>query len=172
MNDPNSQRRRRRIATTLLIGFLAGLFGVAVNKARSFEMMMVPSGSMSPTIAAGDRLIVDKDWEEPPARAEIWVFRMPTGGLAVKRVIGLPGETIAVHDGRVWIDGEPLDEPYPVVSPTYDLDELKLDDDQYFVLGDQRNASADSHLWGPVRAEKFVGRARARCWPPSRTTGL
>lgn len=175
--DKSRRSRWKRTSITLLLAFLGGLFGFAANKARSYEVFTVPSGSMNPTIAVGDRVLVDKERSAPPARAEIWVFRMPPGSgapgsVAIKRVIGLPGETVAIHDGKVWIGDEPLDEPYLTVSASYTFDPITLGNDQYFVMGDNRNVSLDSHIWGPVPAGEWIGRACIRCWPTSRVSGL
>ncbi|MFO0960832.1 MAG: signal peptidase I [Isosphaeraceae bacterium] len=175
--DESRRRRWKRTTATVLLSCLVGLLGFFVSKARSYELFLIPSSSMSPTIAVGDRVVVDKEMASPPARAEIWVFRMPPrsgtpGSIAIKRVIGLPGESIGVRDGKVWIDGEPLDEPYLGSAPNYTLDPVTLGDDEYFVMGDNRSISLDSHIWGPVPAGQLVGRARARCWPASRASGL
>jgi len=81
------------------------------------------------------------------------------GNQLLKRLIGLPGETIAIHDGKVFINGEPLVEAYETIPPPYTMEEIKLDNDSYFVLGDNRPASSDSHVWGPLKGSGIKGKA-------------
>jgi signal peptidase I len=74
-------------------------------------------------------------------------------------LIGLPNETISIRDGKVYINGSVLEEPYEVVPPPYKMAELKLDEDSYFVLGDNRADSSDSHQWGPRKGSDIKGKA-------------
>jgi signal peptidase I len=83
----------------------------------------------------------------------------------IKRVIGLPGETISVQDGKVLINGNPLDEPYIAAPPIYN-DTWVVPEGQLFVLGDNRNESKDSHEWGMLPIEHVVGKAVLIYWPP------
>jgi signal peptidase I len=77
----------------------------------------------------------------------------------VKRVVGLPGEKLAISRGRVWINDQPLDEPYIDERPRYFWGPATVPADTLFVLGDNRNSSSDSHLWGPLPINLVVGRA-------------
>ncbi len=86
----------------------------------------------------------------------------------IKRVIGLPGETVAVHGGKVWINGKALVEPYELQPPAYTMPPIKLGPNQLFVMGDNRNDSDDSHIWGPLPMKNIIGRAIVRYWPPDR----
>jgi signal peptidase I len=87
----------------------------------------------------------------------------------IKRVIGLPGETIEVKQGTVFIDGKPLDETaYIKERPYYDMAPLKLNDDEIFMMGDNRNNSMDSHVWGPLPVKNIIGHAVLRFWPLTR----
>lgn len=81
------------------------------------------------------------------------------GNLLIKRLIGLPNETVSIHDNKVFINGSELDESYEVVPPPYRMSELKLSGDEYFVLGDNRSDSLDSHQWGPVKGDEIKGMA-------------
>jgi signal peptidase I len=84
----------------------------------------------------------------------------------IKRVIGLPGEEIKIEDGQVYINGEALTEPYLMMEPHYE-GEWVVQEDELFVLGDNRNNSSDSHNWGTVPMENLVGEALIVYWPPS-----
>jgi signal peptidase I len=144
---------------------------VAVSYVANLRVFYIPSASMAPTIAWGDRITIDRR-AGLPARAEIWVMSMPNGGCLVKRVIGLPGETIEVSGGRVLIDGKPISEPYLAAPITYAMPPVKLGPDEYFVLGDNRNVSNDSHIWGPIGKSRFLGRAELRYRPGGGIAGL
>ena len=84
----------------------------------------------------------------------------------IKRVIGLPGEEIKIEDGRVFVNGVVLTEPYLKMEPRYEGEWL-VQEDELFVLGDNRNNSSDSHNWGMVPMENVVGEALLIYWPPS-----
>jgi len=135
---------------------------------------LVSGGSMDPTFGNGDYLIVDEISYrlEDPKRGDVIVFRYPNDQTKffIKRVIGLPTETVIIKDGQVSIKnddlpgGFPVNEPY-VAFPKYDTLEVTLGDSEYFVMGDNRDASADSRLWGPLPKELITGRALVRLFP-------
>lgn len=147
------------------------------------EARYIPSESMLPTLEVNDRLIVEKVSYHfaAPHRGDIVVFDPPkaahSGGNAlIKRVIGLPGERIAIHGGVVSIDGKPLREPYVMEAPYYadpdwaylGLPDGKIPDGMVFVMGDNRNNSLDSHVWGAQPIRDIIGHTVFRFWPPSR----
>ena len=103
----------------------------------------------------------------PPERSEIIVFRFPNDPTRdfVKRVVGLPGETVAMRRGDVFIDGVGLDEPYLSDKDRDNMAPILVPPDSYFVLGDNRNGSSDSRHWGPVPLENVVGKVAVRYWP-------
>jgi signal peptidase I len=107
-----------------------------------------------------------------PSRGDIVVFRSPTSSDKdfIKRVIGLPGETVKIQDGRVFINGTELAEPYVTHRATYDVDSKRVPSDSFFVLGDNRPNSSDSHLsgFGSISADSIIGRAWVSYWPPNR----
>ena len=169
---------RRRFGVLVLLAF-AGAWLVWASKTNAIpnRVYLIPSASMNPTIRAGDRVGVSTIGNTLPNRGEIWVFRMPlSSGSApnegVKRIIGLPGETVEVRAGHVLIDGRPLSEPYLGVPIAYEMPPLVLGRDEYFVLGDSRNSSHDSHVWGPLRRDHLIGPVKVRYWPPRRIGGL
>jgi signal peptidase I len=156
-----------------------GLSAILAIGIRSYvaEARYIPSGSMLPTLEINDRLIVDKVGYrfQTPQRGDIVVFN-PTQKLEeqnfhdafIKRIIGLPGETVEVKSGKVYINSQPLSENYIESSPNYQYGPATVPPDSYLVLGDNRNNSYDSHYWGFVPRENIVGRAVLRFWPPNR----
>lgn len=142
-----------------------------------FETRTIPSGSMLPTLQIGDKLFIDKIvWKfndvksfdivtfVPPADAQTTKQSSPW----IKRVVGLPGETVQVKAGKVLINNRPLDEPYVAQKPNYQYGPVIVPDGMVFVMGDNRNNSNDSHYWGFLPMENIKGRAFYRYWPPKR----
>lgn len=146
---------------------------------RSFvaEARYIPSGSMEPTLQISDRLIVDKlsyDFTAPQ-RGDMVVFN-PTKALRqqdfhdafIKRVIGLPGETVEVRGGRVFVNASPLKEKYIAAKPNYNWGPTVVSTNSYLVLGDNRNNSYDSHYWEFVPRHDIIGKAVFRFYPFNR----
>jgi len=104
-----------------------------------------------------------------PQRGEVIVFLSPgqTDKDFIKRVIGLPGETIRIVNGQVFINGKPLDEPYITHHASYDMESKVIPPGNYFVLGDNRPNSSDSHLGWFVPANNLIGKAWVSYWPPT-----
>ena len=136
---------------------------------------MVDGHSMEPNFHDADRLIVSRInyLFGAPQRGDIVVFNSPQnpqGEPLIKRVIGLPGETVEISDAIVHIDGVALDEPYIAepCRPASCADGVwHLGPNQYFVMGDNRNHSNDSRRFGPVKLSAIIGEALIRYWPPS-----
>jgi signal peptidase I len=174
----SSGRRRTLRGWVALIGavlataWFLGSFALTASTLRAY---VIPTSSMAPAIKPGDRVCVEVGSRRAPVRGEIWAIRMPKtpapGTLAIKRIVGLPGETVEISGGKVVVDGRPLAEPYLSVAPTYIMAPLTLGPDEFFLLGDNRNASHDSHVWGPAGRDRLVGRVALRYWPPSRLGG-
>ncbi|MCR5590456.1 MAG: signal peptidase I [Lachnospiraceae bacterium] len=131
----------------------------------------IPSASMEPTIMTGDRLIGNRlaYINEDPERGDVIIFLFPDNEkeIFIKRVIGLPGETVTVKDGKVYIDDSatPLDESaYLTGTPLGDFGPYKVPVGAYFVMGDNRNNSMDSRYWNRpyVYRDKILGKAWAR----------
>ncbi len=144
------------------------------------EPRYIPSDSMMPTLEVGDRLVIEKVSYNfhPPATGDIIVFEPPQQlqryGYAknqafIKRIIGLPGDTIRIEEGIVYINDQPLPENYIAEPPEYALlTSVKVPEDKYFVMGDNRNNSNDSHVWGFLPRKNIIGRAIFRFWPYQR----
>jgi signal peptidase I len=132
---------------------------------------------MEPTLKVGDRVLVNKlsyDFHSVH-RGDIVVFNKPPNDYSpgvkdlIKRVIGLPGETIAAQGGQIDINGHPLHEPWlPRGVYTQNFGPVQIPKGEYFMMGDNRGDSADSRVFGPVTSRLFIGRAFVRVWPLSR----
>jgi signal peptidase I len=140
------------------------------------QPFIVDGASMDPTFENGQYLIVDELTYHfnAPERGSVLVFRYPLdpSKYFIKRVIGLPGETVLINQGKVTIvsaehpNGLVLDEPYVEITKE-DTSSHVLGAHEYFVMGDNRAHSADSRMWGPVPEEDIIGRPIIRLWPPS-----
>jgi len=164
-------------ARGLVSGALRDLFGTilpAVVIALLIHVFLaqatrVYGQSMEPNLHTNERLVVEKLSYRfhGPRRGDIVVLHDPTGGpdLLIKRVMGLPGERVTVADGRVYIDGVLLEEPY-LSQPTLGQGRSWLVPPlSVFVMGDNRGASRDSRIFGPVPMDQILGRAAFRYWP-------
>ncbi len=157
-----------------------------------FQPFFIPSGSMEPTLKVNDRVLVNKLSYKLHSvhRGDVVVFKKPpndtTPGITdlIKRVIGLPGETISGRNGEVYINGRPLAEPW---LPKVDQDVTTfppagaipgcqsapgggclIPPGEYFMMGDNRSDSSDSRIIGPIPKHLFIGKAFVRVWPLSR----
>jgi signal peptidase I len=156
----------REILETVLPAILiALLINVFVGQATRVE-----GKSMEPTLHTNQRLVVEKlsYHLHGPQRFDVVVIKVPSQGgeLLIKRVVGLPGETVEIHDGQVYINGKLLDEPF-VGGDTRPgrQDPITVPPLHVYVLGDNRDHSNDSRSFGPVPIENIVGRAWLSYWP-------
>jgi len=157
------------IALTLVIfglRFLLGSLPVWIgNTIQPFE---IPSESMLPTLHKGDRILVHKSATYRPKPGELIVFQVAEADAVtginrtkffVKRVIATPGQTVEVRQGIVFRNQQPTAEPYIAEPPAYELPLARVPEQYYFVLGDNRNDSFDSHVWGFLPYSSIVGKA-------------
>jgi signal peptidase I len=141
---------------------------LVINRAAYFHVEASPLANVLPTSHQGSISYVFGG----PQRGDVAVFRAPPQPDAdyIKRIIGLPGESVLIHEGHVFIDGQRLDEPYINFPATYDFPAdqhpIVVPQGSYFVLGDNRPASFDSHLGWFVPVDNLIGRAWLRYWPP------
>lgn len=187
-----------------LVVIVAVALGVALGiQAFLVKPFRIPSESMVPTLEVGQRVLVNRVGEHfgDPERGDVMVFKPPKGaddnmcGVShpaeqpcprstpeksdtnfIKRVVGLPGERLAVKRGRVYIDGKLQKEPFIQPDAQCALcnmpDEIVIPKGQYYMMGDNRGASADSREWGPVPKDNMIGNAFATYWPPAKWGGL
>lgn len=144
------------------------------------QAFWIPSGSMIPTLEVGDRVLVAKfwNWFFEPSRGTIYVFRYPEDRDRdfVKRVIAVPGDSVDIREGTVYVNGAPVDEPYVRNRDRYTLRPSRLfpetpftvPKDSYFTMGDNRPNSQDGRFWGFVPASDIHGPVFFRYWPLSR----
>ena len=158
---------RSLLRETLETILLTVIIFVVLNTATG--RFQVRGSSMEPTLRDGQYLVISKlvYWVHPPERGDIIVFQPPNNPSDdyIKRIVGLPGERIEIRDGGVWVDGAPIEESY-IANPGSYSGAWSLGDEEYFVLGDNRNNSSDSHSWGLLPQENIVGKAWLCYWPP------
>lgn len=155
----------------------AAVLAAVILRAFIVQPYFIPSGSMEPTLKVGDKVLVNKlsyDFHGV-RRGDVIVFKKPpddpTPGITdlIKRVIGLPGETIWAQGGYIYIDGRKLNEPWlPKGTITSDFRHTFIPIGEYFVMGDNRGNSADSRDIGPIAKKLIIGRAFLVVWPISR----
>jgi len=186
--------RGYRVVVEWTVILMAVLLCTVLLRTYVVQSFFIPSGSMLPTLQVGDRIIVDKlsYHIHDVHRGDIVVFARPPledqeYADLVKRVIGLPGETISAKGGSVYIDGHKLSEPWLPAGPSsftgplagndphpqFDLPgPVKIPAGDYYVMGDNRTDSEDSRFFGPIPRSLIVGRAVAVIWPLGHVKGL
>jgi signal peptidase I len=179
-----------RVAIDWVVTLAGAITVVLLLKAFVVNPYRIPSSSMEPTLhcarpgqgceaGRSDRVLANRMVYHlrEPRRGDVVVFETPAeawqvcgaGGTFVKRLVGLPGETVSERNGMIYIDDRRLDEPY--VQPTRRDDESgrwEVEPDHYFFMGDNRRNSCDSRRWGAVPRENLIGTVFATYWPPSR----
>jgi signal peptidase I len=161
---------REIVETIVLIGAIYALVNLATVR------FIVEGPSMQPNFHTGQVLVISRlnYLFAAPQRGEIVVFnppgQPPSEPPYIKRVIGLPGETVEVKDALVHINGQEINEPYinePCTKDRCPDGKWELGANEYFVMGDNRNHSSDSRVFGKVTRDRIIGEAMVRYWPPS-----
>jgi signal peptidase I len=201
-----AQSKQRSTTGSLieLVTIVAVALGLALAiQAFVVKPFRIPSESMEPTLDVGQRVLVDRITMHfsDPGRGDVVVFKPPAGadsdqcGVShpadqscpkptsqrsqtnfIKRVVGLPGDHLKVIQGRVWINGKQLKEPY--IRPSADCEicnlprEITVPPGTFFMMGDNRGESDDSRTWGPVPKKWIIGKAFFTYWPPRRIGSL
>lgn len=167
--------------------FILAIVVIVPIRVFLFQPFFVQGASMEPTFEDGQYLIVNElgyketdlkifrvDSFKELKRGDVIVFRYPfnPSQFFIKRIVGLPGERIKIDRGSVYIynkenpDGKKLEEEYlPKDLSTKGENDYQIKDDEYFVMGDNRNHSSDSRMWGPIKSSHVVGRVLLRAWP-------
>lgn len=163
-------------ATKIIVSTFKEIFQTALISLAIFFFVYVfliqphrvKGDSMMPNFVDGELLLTEKVSYRvsKPQRGDVIVFRAPTARNLdfIKRIIGLPGETIKVEDGSVFVNEEKIDENY-IKVPSEGNNNWKLAEDQYFVMGDNRGSSSDSRVFGPINKDSMRGRAWFVYWP-------
>lgn len=176
---PSPRGEYSPVRSGILEGVLTALFAVVAFVSLHFTVQTykVEMSSMEPSIMPGWWIVVSKVSYRlhPPERGDVVVLKPPAdvgqdlnGEMLIKRIIGLPGDTVAVRDGKVYVNGIALSEPYIVHPAHYSMASRLIPPGQYFVLGDNRDVSVDSHLGWLVPRQHLSGKGWILVWPPDR----
>ena len=173
----SAQHTRRQIIEWAVV-IIAAFLAATVLRATVVQAFSIPSISMEKTLLVGDRVLVNKRNRSAHV-GDIVVFKRPPGEEAaaikdlIKRVIATEGQTVEAHDGKLFVNGQQLNEPY-LAKGTQTVMEgsVTVPKGDVWVMGDNRTQSRDSRFFGPIKKSSIIGHAYFRVWPPSRLGGL
>lgn len=167
LEEAHPSNARRVLLEILETIVLALVLFTAINFLTA--RIRVDGSSMEPNFHDGDYVIVNRMAYRfgDIQRGDVIVFPYPLHKEDdyIKRVIGLPGDHVAIYGGVVYVNGEALSEPYIMEKPVADLAEVVVPEGYVYVMGDNRNASSDSRAWGPLEIKDIIGQAVFRYWP-------
>ena len=184
------KKRKKHIIREYIESIIIAIIIALFIKTFFVQAFKIPSGSMLPTLQIGDHILVNKFIYgtklpltdkivipyKKPQRGDIIVFKFPEDETKdfIKRVIGLPGDIVEIINKKVYINGKPLNEPYAIhgdpyiypadVQPRDNFGPIKVPENSYFVMGDNRDYSLDSRYWGFVKLNKIEGKAFIIYW--------
>lgn len=166
------EEKKKTVGQEILSWILTFAVAIAlalVIRTFIFEPVRVDGHSMDYTLADNEYMIVTKyDYLlGEPERFDVVICHYPERGRTnfVKRLVGLPGDTVSMLNGTLYVNGEAIDEPYITNKANYNMQAYTLKDDEYFVLGDNRSSSNDSHIIGPISREQIKGHVRCVAFP-------
>ena len=174
-SEKKHSTKRQLIEWGLILG--GAILVAIVVQAFFIKVFWIPTASMDPMLRVGDRVAVNR-MSDNPSRGDIIVFERPTGTAGpkdlIKRVIGMPGDTVEGRAGTVYINNEPLEEPYLTAqaSSGVQFSPVTVPAGHYFMMGDNRLQSLDSRIFGPIPQKSIIGKAIVRIWPPTKLTLL
>ena len=160
----------REIVITLILAMV-----IFILLRFTIQDYIIKYDCMEPSFQEGQRVLVNKVvyYFHEPQRGDVIIFWPPFDSEEpfIKRIIALPGESVEIKQGKVYIykNGNviELNEPHYIDPPRYTYDRVTVPENEYFVLGDSRNHSNDSHVWGTVPRQNIIGKAWLSIWPPS-----
>ena len=166
--NKNKKHPLREFIESIVVAIALAMF-IIVFVVQGFY---IPSGSMRMTLLEGDRILVNKFIYRftEPVNGDVIVFRFPPDPKRtfIKRIMAHGGQSIEVRDNTVYVDGDPIDEPFRNSEEQMDFGPVEVPEDHYFVMGDNRNESDDSRYWGFVPAKNIVGKAFVVYFPINR----
>jgi len=171
--DEVKEQREKSVLREILESIIIAVILALLIRTFILQPFYIPSGSMEPSLMVQDHIIVNKlsyrFWE--PQRGDIVVFKYPrdTKRDFVKRLIGKPGEEVVIRNSQLYIDGKPIAENYlPEGLKFNDFGPVKVPENSFLMLGDNRNSSDDSRVWGPLPRDLIIGKAVLTYWPLDR----
>lgn len=171
--EGKSEKKSKSAVLELLESVAIAVLLAVLIRMFLFQPFIIPSGSMEPALQIGDRIMVNKISYHlgEPSRGDVIVFKFPMDPSRdfVKRLVATGGETVAVRDSKLFINGEQVDEGYlPPGLMFEDFGPMEIPPGSFFMMGDNRNSSEDSRSWGMMPEDNIIGKAVIIYWPLDR----